>query len=211
MSQDIINQFVNDVEGLLKELYQLNSFYLLNKYLKQKSNQQENLILMNKAPAFFSLTIHSFHYSAIMGLAKIFEPASRDSKSINKFLNFIESHHKKIFLNDPITKEKLGRTSDIDESTVIKHREKLNEVEPTINNLIAWRDKAFAHNDKKYFIDRESLGRDFPIKYKEFENLIELAAEILNTYQVGYNGTSTHIIPSNTYDVDTVIKALRML
>lgn len=108
MSQDTINQFVNDVEGLLGELYQLNSFLLLNRYLKQKSNQQENLNLMNKAPAFFSLTIYSFQYSAIMGLAKIFEPSSRDSKSIKKFLNFIESNHKKIFSNDPITKKNLG-------------------------------------------------------------------------------------------------------
>ncbi|MEH7239511.1 hypothetical protein [Bacillus sp. JJ1562] len=53
MSQDIINQFVDDVEGHLEELYQLNSYYLLNKYLKQKKNQKENLDLMNKAPAFF--------------------------------------------------------------------------------------------------------------------------------------------------------------
>lgn len=211
MSQDIINQFVNDVEGLLEELYQLNSFYLLDKYLKQKKNQQENLDAMNKAPAFFSLAMHSFQYSAIMGLAKIYEPASRDSKSINKFINFIEGNHKKIFLNDPITKKKLGRTSDIDGSTVIKHREKLTEVEPIINNLITWRDKAYAHNDKKYFKDREALGRDFPITYKEIEDLIELAAEILNTYQVGFKGASTHIIPTNTYDVDAVIKALKML
>lgn len=211
MSQDIINQFVDDVEGLLEELYHLNSYYLLNKYLKQKSNQKENLDLMNKAPAFFRLTIHSFQYSAIMGLARLFEPASRGSKSINKFLNFIESNHKKVFSNDPITKEKLGRNSDIDESTVMKHRERLNEVEPIINNLISWRDKAFAHNDKKFFKDREALGREFPITYKEIENLIELAAEILNTYQVGYNGKYTAVIPSNTYDVDKVIMALRML
>ncbi|MFB4168255.1 hypothetical protein [Virgibacillus sp. JSM 102003] len=211
MSNDIVKQFVNDVEGLLEELYQLNSFYLLNKYLKQKSNQEDNLNAMNKAPAFFNLTIHSFQYSSIMGLAKIFEPASRDSKSINNFLNFVESNHKKIFLNDSTTKKKLGRTLNIDESTIIKHKEKLCEVEPIVKNLLSWRDKSFAHNDKRYFKDREALGRDFPITYKEIENLIQLAAEILNTYQVGYNGNSTHIIPSNTYDVDKVINALRTI
>lgn len=212
MSQDIIiNQFANDVEGLLKELYQLNSFYLLNKHLKQKSNHQEFLNAMNKAPAFFSLAINSFHYSAIMGLARIFEPASRDSKSIYKFLNFIEGNHKKIFKNDLITKKKLGRDSDIDESTVRKHREILTGVEPIISNLITWRDKAFAHNDKKYFKDRDALGKDFPITYEEIQKLIELAGEILNTYQVGYNGSYTQIIPSNTFDVDTVLKALKVL
>ncbi|MFW7187532.1 hypothetical protein [Lysinibacillus sp. BNK-21] len=211
MSQDIINQFVDDVEGLLKELYELNSYYLLNKYLKEKKNQKENLELMNKAPAFFGLTIHSFQYSAIMGLARLFEPSSRGSKNINKFLNFIEGNHKKIFSNDPITKEKLGRKSDIDESTVINDRERLNEVEPIISNLIAWRDKAFAHNDKKFFKDRGALGKEFPITYKEIENLIELAAEILNTYQVGYNGNYTTVIPTNTYDVDKVLMAMRKL
>lgn len=211
MSQDIINQFVDDVEGLLKELYQLNNYYLLNKYLNQKRNQKETLDLMNKAPGFFQLTIHSFQYSAIMGLARLFEPASRGSKSIYKFLSFIEGNHKKIFSNDPITKRKLGRYTDIDESTVIKHRERLNEVEPIINNLLSWRDKAFAHNDKKFFKDREALRRDFPIKYSEIENLIEIAAEILNTYQVGYNGNNTVVIPSNAYDVDQVFRALRMI
>ncbi|WNF36577.1 hypothetical protein RJD24_19480 [Bacillaceae bacterium IKA-2] len=209
MTNEIKNQFINDVQNLLEELYQINSFYLLNKYLKEKSTNSEFLQAMNKAPAFFQLTIHSFQYSAIMGLAKLFEPASRKSKNIFNFLNFIEANHHKIFSNVSQINSKLGSGNDIDHSTVKKHREQLEKVESIINNLISWRDKAFAHNDKKYFKSNGLISKEFPLTYKEIEYLIELSADILNSYQVAYNGNRTHTIPANVYDVDKVFLALR--
>lgn len=209
MSEKITEQFSNDIARFLEELYQLNSYYQLNKYLKEKSGDEENLRAMNVAPAFFQLTIKSFQYSAMMGLARLYEPPTRNSKSIFKFLNFIENNHKQIFSNDPQVKKKLGRSSDVDYSTVIKHREQLSEVGTVINNLLTWRDKAFAHNDKKYFSARESLGIEFPLTYKEIETLIELAADIFNTYQIAYNGIKTVIEPTNTYDVNNVLEVLK--
>lgn len=206
---DKIETFKNDVEGLLEEVYTLNSFYLLHKHLKNKTTYEENLNAMKRASAFFQLTMNSFQYSALMGLAKLYEPNSRNSKNINKFLNYIEAHHREIFDNSSATKCRLGRDTDINTSIVRAHMERIEQYQRPINNLIAWRDKKFAHNDKKYFSTERELAKDFPITFGEIEELINLASEILNTYQVGFNGTHTVVEPTNTFDVDNVIESLK--
>jgi len=204
-----VNQFEEILDELLKELYQLNNFHLLNKHLKKKTGNSEDLAAMNRAPGFFQLSLSAFQNAAVMGLAKLYEPSCRGSMNLNKFLNIIEGNHKAIFLNDLSTKEKLNQSLDIDNTTVQIHREEIKNHERIIENLLAWRDKSFAHNDKKYIFNREMLSKDFPITYKEFENLIELADEILNTYKIGYSGSQTHIIPSNAFDVDVVLEELK--
>lgn len=208
MKSEIINRFENDVFFLIKDLYELNSYRLLHKHLLGKTAEEEFLKAMNKAPAFFQLTINSFQYSTIMGLARLYEPAIRNSRGLFSLLNYIEQHHTKIFSNDPETMVKLGRKTEINHSTVMNYREKLAEIDSIINNLISWRDKSFAHNDKKYFGIKGQLGKDYPITYGDIEKLINLAEEILNTFQVGYNGNTTLIIPDNTYDVNKVLMAL---
>ncbi|MFJ7746695.1 hypothetical protein [Peribacillus sp. NPDC097295] len=54
----------------------------MHKHLLNKTSDEAFLRVMNKAPAFFQLTINSFQYSTIMGLARLYEPAGRKSRSI---------------------------------------------------------------------------------------------------------------------------------
>lgn len=206
---DVKLQFEEDIVGLLGEVYHLNSYYLLNKFLKEKSIDQENLAAMNKAPAFFQLTLQSSQSAAIMGLAKLYEPPSRKSKGIFNFLNFVEANHKNIFSNEEHIKEELGRSKDIGHQTIKEHKKILEEVSPSIDNLIAWRDKSYAHNDKKFFNKQKLLSENFPITFSEFENLINIAGEVLNDYQIGYNGNKTVIEVSNVHDVEYVLNALK--
>lgn len=208
MKTEIINQFENDLDFLIKELYEINSYRLLHKHLLEKTSDEEFLKAMNKAPAFFHLTINSFQYSTIMGLARLYEPTGRNSRSVYSLLNFIGQHHKNIFSNDPETKTRLGREIDINHTIVKNYREKLAELDSITNNLISWRDKSFAHNDKKYFGIKGQLGKDYPITYGDIDKLKNTAEDILNTFQVGYKGNTTMIVPSNTYDVDKVLEAL---
>src|SRR5690606_29125599 len=103
----------------------------------------------------------------------------------------------------------LGRSRDIDHRTVKEHINLLQELSPIIENLIAWRDKSYAHHDIKFFKKQDLLVEEFPITYSEFEKLIVLAGKILNEYQVGYNGKTTVIEPTNILDVDIVLRALK--
>ncbi|RQW23316.1 hypothetical protein EH196_00430 [Bacillus sp. C1-1] len=194
---------------LLEELYHLNSYHLLYKYLYEKTSDHDDLSTMNKIPSFFQLSMGAFQYSSIMGLAKLYEPSSRKTVNLNKFLNIVEGFHTEIFSNDPDIKKRLGRTTNVNSDTVRKHKNELNEQEKIIKRLLAWRDKFFAHNDKKYFYNKNVVSKEFPINFYEYEQLITLAADILNTYSIGYSGKYHDIKACNIYDVDILFKALK--
>lgn len=143
-----------------------------------------------------------------MGLSRLYESKERKSKGLFAFLDYIEQHHKIIFSNDLKVKEELERVTDIDYITVQKYKVKLRDLNLIINNLISWRDKSYAHNDKKNFANKGKLGAKYPITYEDIEILINTADEILTEFQVGFNGKRTLIVANNIYDVDRVIKAL---
>lgn len=210
MNEKIV-QFKNDLDGYLNEVQNIQDSYTLHKYIMEKTSTEEDLNALNKAPAFFTLATHSFQYTVIMGLAKLFEPSRRGVKSLSKFLNFLEANHSYIFSNDPLQMERLGRSTPIDASTVSLHKTTLEEMELLIDYLTTWRDKSFAHNDPTYFVDRTRLATDYPITYGEIERLISFAIEMLNTYSIGFSGSVRSFEATNIYDVENIISALKSL
>lgn len=204
------NQFNNDLEGYINEVQNIQDNYTLHKYLKEKTSIPEDLNALNKAPAFFTIATHSFQYTVIMGLAKLFEPPRGGAKNLSKFLNFLEVNHSYIFSNDPQEMKRLERTTPIDASTVSSHKKTLEEMQLLIKHLITWRDKLFAHNDPAYFVDRSRLVTDYPITYGEIERLIGFAIEVLNTYNVGFSGSVRSFESTNINDVDNVLRALKL-
>lgn len=204
MKQQVIERFEKELSFLISELYEINSYSLLYKHLYNKKNKPEFLKAMNRAPAFFGLTIHSYQRMFILGLSKICEKRNPKGKNIFSFLTFLEGHHSMIFSNISSKKQ-----NSIDYTVIALHKIELENHSNCIENLLAWRDKSYAHYDKKYIGDNiQTLGNDFPITYGEIERLINSLGEILNTYQSAFNDTVTHLVPSNTYDVDIVLNAL---
>lgn len=204
MKQQVIDRFENELSFLIRELYEINSYSLLYKHLYNKKNEPEFLKAMNRAPAFFGLTIHSYQRMFVLGLSKICEKRNPKGKNIFSFLTFLEGHHSMIFSNTSSKKQ-----IPIDYKMIAQHKIELDNHSNCIDNLLAWRDKSYAHYDKKYIGENnQMLGKDFPIKYGEIEKLIISLGDILNSYQSAYKDTITHLIPSNTYDVDIVLDAL---
>lgn len=230
--QDVIERFEKELSFLINELYEINSYKLLYEHLYNKKNNPKFLSAMNKAPAFFGLTIHSYQHMFIMGLSKLCEERNLKGNNIFSFLKFLETHHSTIFPNNSnkqgqqthekaiVVSPKLYETEmditiekhrpKIDMALIEKHKTQLKDFnDKCIKPLMKWRDKSFAHNDKKYIGQNiEKMGEDFPILYGDIGKLISLIGDILNTYQVAYNNTSTDLIPTNTYDVDIVLQAL---
>lgn len=203
MSNSTIEHFRKFEEGLFQQIMSLNSFLDLYIHIKKRSN--DRLEILNKAPAFFNLTQESLLTSIIIGLAKIYEKRNKKGRTIYNFLNFIDANQNGIF-----TKKQL-RDYEITTELIKGHILKLEEQEPLLDNLFAWRDKGFAHMDNKYFEDRGLLGEDFPLTIKELRYLIELVAEILNTYGVAYNETFQSIKATNVTDIDRILDWLYMV
>lgn len=204
MKEQVIARFERELDFLIRELYQINSYDLLHKHLNNKRTEPEFLKAMNKAPLFFGFTITSYQHMVIMGLAKIFEKRNGDGINIFRFLEHIENHSLLIF--DIPTKE---HQPIVDKNLITQHKEELNKHSLLIDHILAWRDKSFAHFDKKYNGENsKKVGQDFPIYNHEIGELINLLGYILNTYQSAYKDTVTHLIPVDTYDVDNVLLAL---
>ncbi|MFD4490730.1 hypothetical protein ACM1TL_05450 [Lysinibacillus capsici] len=231
MKQEVIGRFEKELSFLINQLYEINSYKLLHKHLYTKKNDPLFLSAMNKAPAFFGLTIHSYQHMFIVGLSKLCEERNSNGTNIYSFLNYIEKNHPLIFPNcsnkeKQYTPEKTMDVSPkmyetemdlilnipktkIDVALIKEHRTQLNEYTDCINNLLAWRDKSFAHYDKEYIGESiEKMGEKYRIKYGDLSELISLIGKILNSYQSAYYDSTTSIIPANTYDVDNVLQAL---
>ncbi|WP_227936021.1 AbiU2 domain-containing protein [Alkalihalobacillus deserti] len=206
MSYSTTDHFEKLKEGLFQEIISINSFLELYIHIRKKRN--DRLEILNKAPAFFQLTQESLLTSVIIGLAKIYEKRNKKGRTIFNFLDFIEANYKGIFSNNLELMKKQSRDYEITNELISEHKLLLEKQEPILNNLFAWRDKSFAHMDKKYFDDRGLLGEDYPITIEQIRHLIELLTDILNKYGGAYNGNIQIVKATNVTDIDRILNWL---
>jgi hypothetical protein len=169
-----------------------------------------NLKELNIAPAFFGNVISSFFSDTIISLARIYENYNgrkRSDENLNTFLDFVEKHTD-IFPHDEEILCKYRCKHKVDALLIKKHRDLVQEHKEKLDNLFCWRDKHYAHFDKKYFIESDSLGQDAEFTIKDMRELIRLAKNILNDYSIAYSGTNNLVTPTNIFDIDKVIEIL---
>lgn len=198
----IIEKYKQYKDNLFKEVISLNSFYELYIHLKKKRNDRTEVI--SKAPAFFGLTEESLLTSTVIGISRIYEKRNKDGKNIYNFLDFVEANFNVLFPTEYENKDVSSFNAEISPRTIKKQRDKLEEKQSILHNLFTWRDKSFAHLDKKYFEERSLLGDDHPLRYEDLRSLIELVADILNKYE-GLEGRSRSIKLLNITDIDRIL------
>lgn len=200
--------FETYVIRLLDELTFIDSCFELWFHISNK--QVDRVKELNIAPAFFTVVKKSLLNSAIISLAKLYENydgKKRSGRNLMKFLNYVEMNQD-IFPKDKDTRRKNRCNYLINSDLVNKHRQLIKDSKSKIDNLFYWRDKYYAHFDKKYFEKPETLGKDAELTIGHIRDLIKLATEILNDYSVAYNGTFHSIRATNLYDVDNVLEIL---
>ena len=174
------------------------------------SHRTDRLEELNIAPAFFGIVLNSLVSDIIISLAKFYENydgRKRSDRNINRFLNFIESNTD-IFPTDPEAKKMYNFNYTINEELINEHRAEIENIKGILDNLFQWRDKYFAHFDKKYFLNDKALVEDYPLNYEDIRYLIDLGAKILNKYSVAYNGMHYSIENVNRDDFEKVINIL---
>ena len=174
---------------------------------------------LRKANHFFGFTIKAHLDDALMTLSRILDDRRRrDPLTIWKFLNFAEQNLG-IFSNEAFSKRTKGK-SDYYDSLVESHkpiarreiekdRQKLNDLESTINNLITWRDKVIAHIDPHYLRSGKRIDEDYPLEIQQLNEAIDTVAQTLNRYSQAYHTETWLKEYLGENDIQEVMNAIR--
>ena len=125
---------------------------------------------MGVAVLFFVSTAEAHLNSCRLHLFRLLDD-SKGSLSLKGLIKFAEEN-KGIFKREA----KLN-------STIVRHHKILDDLKPTINNLLEHRKKHFIHKSKEY-LQRgyDKLYEEYNSTYKDYENVLTNFGEILNDY-----------------------------
>jgi len=173
---------------------------------------------LNYAPGFFGLVSKALLQGIFLETTKLFSP--KEDYSIKKFLNMSEQYLPKIHVMKPDIEEiecgdvnlAFGFKMDTN-SLFIKEKIKNWQMEhdgfcKKVKNLREQRDKYYAHCDKKYMDNLETLFADFPISFNELRDLLTFASSVCNGVRVYLTGVDLDHRLSNSGDLSGLLDAL---
>lgn len=169
------------------------------------------LLKLNQAPAFFTITKLALRSNIIMGVSRLFD-SDPNVKSIKKLITRSKSSKRlfKLEFNTGFIYEENQEKSEV---SIIKIDidKILNELDTeldcilassSLENIKVSRDKVIAHNDKKYFLNKEAIPK---IPVEDIKNLTEFAAKLCNELLKHLNGEVVATKSSNVNDLNKLI------
>lgn len=155
---------------------------------------------MKTAPAFFTIVMRSLLNNTIIGLSKIYEKKGRSFGNLQNLLAISESNL--LYYGLHIT------TDSVTFEIIQRQNLDIVECEQIIKDLIQWRDKAFAHNDKAYLTGIEQLAKDTNLTLSSILKLIKIAWSIIEAHILALTGNKVDIRIPNGLDVNDLLKIL---
>ncbi|MFY0729959.1 hypothetical protein [Pseudomonas sp. NFX15] len=138
--------------------------------------------IQNDQETFFD-KVHIFGYfwqsletDVFLILAKLLD-GKRSDRNIIRFIDFCESNRTKIHWLEGV----------IPIESIIRHKQHLADHRETINKITIRRDKFFAHSDKIYFLDRDKLDQDYPVRTSDLMDLTRCFQRIITDHSLGLN------------------------
>ena len=211
---DAQSKYERYYNSIIQEIINARMHFKLYKCLQESG--KDYLKELNQAPGFFNFTIKAHLDAGLMHMFKVFK-RQKDSITIEEFLDFVESNLE-LFSTEAFSKREAGSSykkqiknhCPVTPQDVKNDRYKLDGFKQVIKNLMTWRDKKYAHIDKKFALGQIDISKDFPIKLTELEDITTNVADILNRYSRAYD-SSTYIVDMvGTYGVDIVLGAIRL-
>lgn len=158
---------------------------------------------------FFRLVAYSFNRTILIELSKLF--SDKEQKSIIDFLKKAKENASSI---SPTTfdREKFQRVAlKLCEYKCIidEQMKKILSKEVAIRKIKAHRDKALAHSDAEFFLNPGKLNEKYPLEFKEVDELMEIAIEILRYQNVYLFESDLDIKVYSTSNVESVLQYVR--
>jgi len=166
MDWDNKDNYMKEVTLICWEAYQTLTCYYHFQYLLVSF--YSDLDKINLATGFFAETLKAMRYRLILGTSKLFEK-NKDSANILKLLNCGEQNH--------IHRDNLR---DI----IKKARIEYNGFESEIEELFDYRDKLFAHQDRKGLLNTDTESILDSDLWDKIEEMLNWALSILQEISV---------------------------
>ncbi|WP_456363521.1 AbiU2 domain-containing protein [Priestia aryabhattai] len=201
MITDEKEELINFTRQLTFEIY--DTYNTLKLHMHLHNSLVDNPEIGQLAQSYFVLTQHSLANDYIIRIARMFDkkPKGTQFGTLFKLLNLIEQNANLFTNKKSILKE------------VSRHRNIFDEDNAALlNNIKTWRDKSYAHWDKKYFYDEDRLKLevDAPIKYNQLYNLLRTSGQIANFYlkELGESPVPLEIAQIKD-DINELFKAIK--
>jgi|GEM_PF-4781548 len=168
------------------------------------NSSKERYDLMNRiSPAYFNMTTSALFTDFVISLTKLYDSDSKVPGNIRKLISVAEGISSSVY-------EEQNNTgiSIINTPTLERYKKQLEEQKPILDNLFKWRDKVFAHYDKKYYLDRKRIHSDAQVKYEEIDNLFELLHSILNDFSLALSGTALYPEATDALDIERLFNVI---
>lgn len=161
------------LQGFNKYLDRLGNKVALFVYLDEKPVGDEPEL----APVLFLPIMESLLMDSVISLAKLYE--TKDSMNLNKFLNFVEGNLKNLsWQQAPITRQQIA-----------DQRQLMVSNENAKANVLAQRNKYYAHHDSTFFTDSNKLHERYPLSISNVVELIRTAQTIVGEHTFALNGS----------------------
>lgn len=199
-------------ESLHQEIRYLASFITLFRHLYDK--RCDRIKELNIAPAFFQTVEHALFTGIIHLSCNLFDrKANRGERGFKDFLIFVEKNIV-MFSIEALRKRRdkpddywFSRQKSITLVDIQNHRDKIANF-VVLRHISTRRNKRYGHFDKEYFLDKDRLHKETPIKWGELDEIKDLASDILTTYSVAYDGSEYFSEPTNIKDIDIILNIL---
>jgi len=201
---------------LIEELTNARAYLNLSQHLvKYWSDNPDEL---SQAKHFFAFTTKAHLDCAILTLSRILIK-SRDSLSIWKFLNFVESN-RPVFFTDAFYQRVKHKPNYIE--YWVKHhvpitseeiqqlKKRIEELEELIRRIKGWRDKVIAHLDRTFYLREKRVSQEYPLRTEELQKIIETTLEILNRVSIAYDGKEYNIRIGDEWDIRAVVASIQL-
>ncbi len=167
------NKYEEYLQGFTKYLNKLANKVAVFTYLDQKPVGDE----IELAPVLFVPVMESLLMDSVISLAKLYE--TKDSMNLNRFLNFVETNLRHLeWQREPITRLQIEN-----------QRQLIVSKETAKANVLAQRNKYYAHHDSTFFTDSNKLHDSYPVTIPDVIELIRSAQTIIGDHVFALNGS----------------------
>jgi hypothetical protein len=166
---------------------------------------------MNIAPCFFKTIMDALYSAIIICTYNLLN--NKSESGFEDFLRFI-NNNLSIFKISELQRRRgypdkhwMLNREKITCKTVEKDQQRIRRIK-ALPSIKLRRDKTHAHLDKDYFFERDKISKRAPLKWSDFDEIINIMKDILNTYSSSYDGNLFEIEVWNINDIDSLLDRL---
>ncbi|MCG8604871.1 hypothetical protein MJD09_07735 [bacterium] len=186
-------KFENYRQALSGECMRLISTIRLYVHINKRMSDRAEEI--NTSAAFFFYVLSAFFTTIVVWTNNLLNPSDGSGRNLIQYLSFIENNREIFSMRNyqlrkgvPDDYWALKQHKPVTYKMIEADRKQISNF-AALKSIELRRNKFHAHFNKEYFIDREKISGDAPLKWSDLNEIIRLLDEIFNRYSGAYDGS----------------------